>query len=273
MSNLSAKPRLNFECRAALVKFFIADSKWERKFKNFKRQCVLSKSFSGTTRFLMKNCRFLDTSLSQTVRLLFHKGSKASIPMKEELLFGILQLVRPLNFTLGGFYSSDSKRVQSLFERSGFLLNNQLQHFSFNGRLSCANESVELVREIKQMSPKLETVEVGFFIVIDHITKSTISKILKDAQDFSNQLNNCVNSISINLNIGLLTDEYSQQLEIIKSPTFFNIQHTLNQSVDNCNNPVLLYRLKDTNCLILLEFRKSPVWTYNPITESFCANP
>lgn len=108
----------------------------------------------------------MDTSLNQTVRLLFHRGPKASIPLKEPLFFGILRLLRPPNFALGGFYSSDLDRLHTLFERSNSLLTNQTRKFAFSGRLSCANESVELVCKLKQITPFLQSIEVGFFLVV-----------------------------------------------------------------------------------------------------------
>jgi hypothetical protein len=108
----------------------------------------------------------LDTSLNQTVRLIFYKGPKCSIPIKEHLFFDILRLLRPPNFTIGGFYSNDLTRLQTLFKRSGSMLTAQTRKFGFIGRLSCAEENVQLVREMKQLAPDLQSLDVAFFLVV-----------------------------------------------------------------------------------------------------------
>lgn len=79
----------------------------------------------------MRNCRVMDTSLTRTFRLIYHKGPKTSVLLKEHLLFSIFRLIRPVNFTIGGFYASDSKRLEELFERSNGLLGKLFKLNSF----------------------------------------------------------------------------------------------------------------------------------------------
>jgi hypothetical protein len=196
------KPQLNPECKDAFERHFFGRSDWDQMYARYLKQMVrilvtffveferplfihstgshpittnpqllfqlISRQFLLINRRMMRGCTIRDTSLANTFQIIFkyRRGILSSIPIPDQTLYSLLQLVRPAEVSLSGLYHTDVERIGKIFEQSKGVLSEVLESIFVTMRYSSREEALGFVEQMKRMANYLSRFEINFSVTV-----------------------------------------------------------------------------------------------------------